>query len=134
MLERLRATGLRLGLISNCSIEEVAAWHDSPLAAFFDGVVFSYRTGAVKPDPATYLLACQRIEATAERTAFVGDGGSEELHGAARAGMTPFRARWFLDRWPSWRGDRDRANGCAELSDPSELLPALQRSPRYPLP
>ena len=38
-LRELKATGLRLGLVSNCSVEEVAAWDRSPLAPLFDDVV-----------------------------------------------------------------------------------------------
>ncbi len=102
-LRELKATGLRLGLVSNCSVEEVAAWDRSPLAPLFDDVVFSYNVGYAKPDRAIYLMACNRLKALPERCAFVGDGGSDELLGAERVGMSPYLARWFLDRWPEWR-------------------------------
>lgn len=102
-LRELRAMGLRLGLISNCSVEEVAAWDESPLAPLFDDVVFSYRVGCAKPDPAIYLRSCHALKVSPEQSAFVGDGGSDELAGAARVGMRPYRARWFVDRWPADR-------------------------------
>lgn len=32
---------------------------------------------------------------------FIGDGGSDELAGAANVGMQSYWATWFLDRWPA---------------------------------
>jgi FMN phosphatase YigB (HAD superfamily) len=126
-LGRVRGLGLRIGLISNCSVEEVAAWDQSPLAALFDGVVFSYDVGHAKPEPAIYRLACQRLGVAPEETAFVGDGGSDELAGAARVGMSPYCARWFLDRWPAWRrGRTDEATATfPQLTMPADLLAVL---------
>lgn len=122
-LRRLRARGLRLGLVSNCSVEEVAAWPPSPLAALFDDVIFSYVVGHAKPDRIIYSMACQRLQVSPEHTAFVGDGGSDELRGAARAGLSPYCARWFLDRWPTWRSDRaaESRAGFRQLASATEL-------------
>ncbi|GAA5039430.1 HAD family hydrolase [Actinopolymorpha pittospori] len=122
-LRELGVMGLRLGLIRNCSVEEVAAWDQSPLASLFDDVVFSYRVGYAKPDRAIYLMACHKLQVLPKRSAFVGDGGSDELSGAARVGMRPYCARWFVDRWPTWRRRRsDETNpGVRNLSSLSEL-------------
>jgi HAD superfamily hydrolase (TIGR01549 family) len=123
-LRRLRATGLRLGLLSNCSVEEVAAWPRSELAPLFDDVVFSYSVGHAKPDRAIYAIACERLGLLPQHCAFVGDGGSDELLGAARAGMRPYCARWFLDRWPAWRRHRDAETNASfpQLASLTELL------------
>jgi FMN phosphatase YigB (HAD superfamily) len=109
MLRSLRELGARLGVISNCSIEEVAAWHRSPLAALFDAdaVVFSYDVGHVKPERPIYLEACRRLGVDPPDVVYVGDGGADELAGAARVGMRAYCARWFLDGWPLWRRNRD---------------------------
>lgn len=129
MLGRLKAMDLKLGLVSNCSIEEVAAWHESPLAGLFDEIVFSYEAGCAKPDCEIYLRACQRLGVLPADTIFVGDGGSDELSGAAAVGMTPYCARWFLDRWPSWRRSRtDRSSRqFPQLSEPDHLTAILKR-------
>ncbi len=108
-LAQLRAAGIKLGLVSNCSVEEVASWDSSPLAPLFDAVTFSYRVGLAKPSREIYLRSCQDLGAMPERTAFVGDGGSDELNGATAAGLTAYCARWFLDRWPAERRDRSAA-------------------------
>lgn len=127
MLAQLRASGLKLGVLSNCAIEEVAAWGDSPLAPFFDDVVFSYRVGYAKPDPKIYQQSCEGLDVAPENVIFVGDGGSDELFGARDAGMITYRARWFLDQWPAevlncWV---DRSSGFPALQSPADLLAAL---------
>lgn len=117
-LRQLRAEGLGIGLISNCSMEEVAAWDRSPLAPLIDKAVFSYQVGCAKPDPAIYALACQRLGMQPRDAVFVGDGGSDELAGAEGVGMRAYCAGWFLDRWPTARP----ATGFPRLGTPAELL------------
>ncbi|WP_308639373.1 HAD family hydrolase [Paenibacillus silvisoli] len=95
MLEQLRGRGIRIGLISNCTEEEVTAWRHSSLAGYFDDCVFSFEVKCSKPDAGIYRLACERLEVKPEDCAFVGDGGSNELDGADRAGMRVFHAFWY---------------------------------------
>ncbi|GAB3432313.1 hypothetical protein [Flindersiella endophytica] len=59
-----------------------------------------------------------------EQMVFVGDGGRDELQGAAAVGMTPYCARWVLDRWPAWRRSRtDQSNqDFPQLTDPGDLV------------
>jgi FMN phosphatase YigB (HAD superfamily) len=102
------------------------------LAPFFDTVVFSYQVGRMKPDPQVYWLACERLGTTAADTLFVGDGGSDELVGAARAGLTAYWAQWYFMPWPaekrpaSWR---ERAARFPALSTPEDLLHRLNAAP-----
>jgi putative hydrolase of the HAD superfamily len=95
LLANLRKRGLKLGLISNCTEEEVRLWHKSELAPYFDEVVFSYEVALAKPDIRIYQLACERLGVEPEHAIFIGDGGSNELDGAAQAGLHPFHAFWF---------------------------------------
>jgi len=97
-LRRLRDAGIRVGVVSNCSMEEVRAWTASPLAEVVDDAVFSFEVGALKPEPAIYAQACRRLRVAPERTVFVGDGGSDELAGAEAAGLIAYAARWFVER------------------------------------
>ncbi|MBM7783720.1 HAD family hydrolase [Tenggerimyces flavus] len=120
-LGRLKADGLGIGLISNCSTEEVAAWHRSALAPLVDEAVFSYQVGCAKPDPAIYALACRRLGVAPRDAVFVGDGGSDELSGAAACGMRAYCAGWFLDRWPT----RRPVDGFRRLGSPAEVLDVL---------
>jgi len=88
-LGRLRSAGLRLGLVSNCSADEIVFWPESPLARLLDAAVFSCEVKLKKPGPRIFRLACDRLGVAPGQSLFVGNGGSDELAGARRAGMTP---------------------------------------------
>jgi putative hydrolase of the HAD superfamily len=88
-LDRLRAGGYRLGLLSDCSSELYEAWADTPYASRIDAPVFSWREGLRKPDPRLYATVAARLGVPAEDCWYVGDGGSREHAGAERAGMRP---------------------------------------------
>jgi putative hydrolase of the HAD superfamily len=87
-LRELRGRDLRLGLISACSGDVPAVWAETPLAALIDVTVFSSAVGFRKPDPRIYRLASLKLGVEASACLYVGDGGHDELGGAARAGMT----------------------------------------------
>jgi putative hydrolase of the HAD superfamily len=89
VLARLRADGLRLAVVSDCSLELVEIWPQLPLADAVDATVFSALVGRRKPDPLLYRLACERLDVAPEECLYVGDGGSGELTGAAAMGMRP---------------------------------------------
>ncbi len=130
MLQYLRELHVRLGVISNCTPEEVTAWHTCPLAPYMDEVVFSYEVGWAKPAPQIYQRACQRLRVIPQRALFIGDGGGDELAGAARVGLAPYWATWFLDQWPVWKRtgwpEPDRAR-YPRLSHPTEVIAVVTR-------
>ena len=103
LIDYLRSRNLRLGVISNCLAEDVAAWPRCSLASRFDCAVFSFDVGLAKPNPAIYIEATRRLQVDASQTWFIGDGGSDELTGATQAGLRAFRALWFLRRWAHFR-------------------------------
>lgn len=109
-LDALRAAGLRLGLISNCSSEVGELWDDSPFAGRFDAVVLSADVGLKKPDPRIFQLTLDRLGAEPDEAVFVGDGESDELPGAQAVGMRAVQV-----------GDRDGWNG-ERIFDLRELL------------
>ncbi|MEU4237841.1 HAD family hydrolase [Actinoplanes sp. NPDC026619] len=89
LLDRLRADGYRLGLISDCSSELCEAWPETPYAPRIDVAVFSWREGYRKPDPRLYAAVSARLGVPERECWYVGDGGSREHDGAHRAGMRP---------------------------------------------
>ncbi|WP_426446481.1 HAD family hydrolase [Paenibacillus sp. S-38] len=117
LLRQLKVRGLRIGLISNCTEEEVTAWGGCGLASYFDTVVFSYETGLAKPDPKIYELGCSRLGVRPEDCLFVGDGGSKELEGAGAAGMTSLQAAWYVPEEIALR-----VQGVTRLKKPAQLL------------
>ncbi|MEW2328687.1 HAD family hydrolase [Micromonospora chersina] len=91
VLAALRGQGVRTGLISDCTHELPAFLPQLAVAPLLDVRVFSVQVGRCKPDSALYLAACQRLDLTPADCLYVGDGGSQELTGAERAGMTAVR-------------------------------------------
>jgi putative hydrolase of the HAD superfamily len=126
MVRALKAASVSLGLVSNTTPEEVTGWDGCELVPYFDAVVFSYEVGLVKPDLRIYELACERLGVPPSSVVFVGDGGDHELAGAAAAGLTPWWATWFLQRWPNWqtRFDRRDAHRFRQVSSPDEVVSA----------
>lgn len=130
-LQRIKAIGVKIGLISNCAPEEAAAWATCRIAPLIDDAVLSYQVGYMKPDPRIYHLACRRLAVEPQRAIFVGDGGSNELAGAAQVGLTPYWATWFLDRWPASkraRAGRELAAQYPALSSINEVVAIVEAS------
>ena len=120
MLSEVRAKGLGIGIISNAMPNEVLAWDSCPLQGHVDDVVFSCSVGVMKPDRKIYELSCSRMGVRPSDAYFVGDGGFDELRGAASAGMKAIQAAWYLQQdvaWP-WNHPLPRA-------DSMENLPSL---------
>jgi HAD superfamily hydrolase (TIGR01509 family) len=102
VLEELRARGLRLGLVSNCSSEVGELWERSPFAGRFDAVVLSADAGVCKPDSRIYRLVLARLGVEPGEALFVGDGESDELAGAERVGLKAVQ----LGSRVAWGGER----------------------------
>ena len=125
MLEGLQERGVSLALISNTDGSEVESWFRAPLATSFRLVLFSHIVGRVKPDAEIYRSALSSLELAAEECLYVGDGGSDELHGAMAVGLRPFCASWFLDRHVGIYGAEEiarRKAGFPVLRKPSDVL------------
>jgi putative hydrolase of the HAD superfamily len=93
LLTRLRAAGLRVGIVSNCSPEVPTLWRQSALASPVDAAIFSNEVGLMKPDPAIYRAVCAALGVEPQRCLYVGDGEHQELTGAADVGMTAILLR-----------------------------------------
>lgn len=96
VLAYLRRNGIRLGLVSNASTDEVQTWSQSPLAPLFDAAVFSCHCGSKKPEPGIYQQVLAELELAPHTCLFVGDGGSNEHHGAYAVGMKPVLLTRYL--------------------------------------
>jgi putative hydrolase of the HAD superfamily len=66
------------------------------LASLFDTAVFSCHCGSKKPEPRIYQQALQQLGLKPDTCLFVGDGGSNEHHGAYAVGMKPVLIRRYL--------------------------------------
>ncbi|TML39494.1 MAG: HAD family hydrolase, partial [Actinobacteria bacterium] len=86
-LAALRERGISLGLITVCSEDVPATWHETELAGLFDVETFSSKCGLIKPDPQIYLTTLDALGVEPGEALFVGDGANDELAGAQRLGM-----------------------------------------------
>jgi putative hydrolase of the HAD superfamily len=99
MLESLRTSGIKTGLVAN-------SWPDPArllradaeavgLAPLLDVMVFSEELGASKPQPEIFLHALAALGVEPERALYVGDRLETDVQGAANVGMTTVQALWF---------------------------------------
>jgi putative hydrolase of the HAD superfamily len=94
-LSSLRASGLKLGLITNGSVRMQSGKLDClALRPMFDTVLISDEEGISKPDPGIFRRALERLNTNAAQAVFVGDHPDIDVAGARAAGM---RAIWRRD-------------------------------------
>lgn len=86
-IRKIHEKDIKICLISNADVIDCKYWSQSPLASFFDEAIFSCDVGMMKPDLRIYEYALSKLNVKADESLFVGDGGSDELAGAKRAGM-----------------------------------------------
>jgi putative hydrolase of the HAD superfamily len=86
-LDRLRAGGLRLGVVSNSDGRVEEALNVAGLRECFDVVVDSALVGVEKPDPAIFRAALAALGVAPEEALYVGDLYDVDVVGARAAGM-----------------------------------------------
>ena len=64
------------------------SWISTWLKDVVDVVAFSCELGVRKPHPEMYLAVTRRLDVQPEECLFIGDGDSDELHGANALGMS----------------------------------------------
>ncbi len=97
-LERLRAAGLRLSVVSNSDGSVETALAEQQLRHFFEAVHDSHWVGYEKPDPRIFQHALARAGVDAARTLHVGDLYAADVAGARAAGIHPL----LLDPFSDW--------------------------------
>ncbi|WP_067186759.1 HAD family hydrolase [Microtetraspora niveoalba] len=105
-LTALRAEGLRVGVLSDCTVELSEAWPSLPLSALVDAAVLSCEVGRRKPDPELFDLAARRLDVTPQECLYIGDGGGRELTGASACGMRAVMLR-ADDWWDNYAHSRE---------------------------
>lgn len=96
MLEGLKAQGIKIGLVTNCFLEEKEAIEASVLFPYFDAVCMSCVERLKKPDEMIFTLCLDRLGVNGDECIYCGDGGSRELWAAENLGMHPVQALWYL--------------------------------------
>ncbi|MYD93765.1 MAG: HAD family hydrolase [Chloroflexi bacterium] len=121
VLQLLREAGLRIAVVANVLYGEdllLERLRTLALAPHLDAVVFSTELGWLKPHPAPYRAAAQRLGLSPRTLVMVGDDWEVDVRAAQRLGI---RAIWLrsADVRPS---DEPAA---AVIDDLGDLIPAI---------
>lgn len=87
----------------------------------------SHQAGVIKPNRAAYDRVLVELKVSADRAAYVGDGGSNQLAGARDAGFSVVvLAEEASRRWAPTDLPRLRAQADASVSSLRDLLPLFR--------
>jgi len=103
ILEKLKADGLKLGLVSNvCQLPELLHRDIKAfgIARFFDGVTFSSEIGVRKPRPQIFEHVLDQVGAKPVDSVFVGDRLVDDIAGAQAVGMRAVLTRQYRQEDP----------------------------------
>lgn len=88
VLEDLRAQGLRLGIVTNCS-EHLGRIAAAKVGVPFEVIMTAERAGFYKPDPRPYRKALLELGVPPSRCLFVA-GSAYDLFGTAKTGLDTY--------------------------------------------
>ncbi len=86
-LERLKAAGIKLGIVSNADGRVEADARRFGLAPFFDVIIDSQVVGVEKPNPRIFRIALERLGVMADEALYAGDLYAIDMLGAQAAGI-----------------------------------------------
>lgn len=93
LMERLRAEDLRIGIVTNSTVEEqVGKLKRLKLEGLIEVLVVSEAVGIAKPDPRIFEVALQRLNCGCDETVMIGDSWTADVLGGQAAGI---RAVWL---------------------------------------
>ncbi len=109
----------RLGLVTNGSPAMQREKLDAlDVESAFDAIVFAGYDAPPKPDPAPFRLALDRLDASADRSVYVGNSLENDVAGARAAGLTSV---WV----PDTPARTEEVRPDFELDSLAELTPSL---------
>jgi HAD superfamily hydrolase (TIGR01509 family) len=116
-LKRLKAAGLRLGVVTNtydATADKLEWFRRAGIDSVWDGFATSCELKVCKPDARIYLAALNPLGVQSKEAAFVGHA-AVELQGAKALGMTTI----------AFNRDDERVRGDHVISSFTELLPLV---------
>lgn len=95
VLEHLCGQGLVLSVVTDApAVNAVRRLTRAGLSPYFSAVISPDLSGAEKPDPASFLLALDRLGVRPEETVLVGDSIRRDIAPAQQLGMITIHARY----------------------------------------
>ena len=99
LLERLRAANLRIGVVTNSTLDEqTSKLRRLKLEHLIDLLVVSEAVGCAKPDPRIFTAALEQLGCQPDEAVMIGDSWANDVLGSQAAGI---RAVWFNRRGTS---------------------------------
>ncbi len=129
-LGKLKASGLKLGILSNTFINAASLErHLSQfgLLDFFDIKLYSYQFNYRKPDRRIFIDAASRMNIAPEQTLFVGDRLDTDVAGSQRANMLAVLKKAYTNRNKKVPANVIRISALAELPG---IVERINSSPR----
>lgn len=118
LLQRLTAAGLKLGIVSSDSTANVQDFvHHYNLQAYL-AVQLGHEGGASKPDPAGFLLACDKLGSSPAHTLMVGDSLVDIQMGDRAQAAGCVGVVW------GWPAVPNLAGASVVLTHPEQIQPA----------
>lgn len=111
LLDALRASGIRLGVVSNWPPTLGDTLERAGLGPYFEIIISSGAVGYAKPRREIFLAAVEPLGVDPARVLYVGDSVEHDVHGATAVGM----AAVLLDRHDSHPGHRPRIRRLPDL-------------------
>ena len=111
----------RLGIVSNFYGNLETVCKGVGLCTFFNVMVDSHCVGVEKPDPAIFRTALERLDATPEKTVFIGNSSHRDREGARRVGM-----RFIRIAPQSVQAAQTGGHSYLEVTDLQTLVKVLQ--------
>lgn len=147
ILAFFRQRGYKIGIVSNASTLHKLPLVNFDLERFIDVSIFSCDIGHAKPEPAIYLIACQRLNVAPEAVVFVGDSYNMDVKVPLKLGMQAIHVSkahrhqhriahiteiglWGLD--PELCSFKDVLNTVPELCTHQISLDSFRLFPRHP--
>jgi putative hydrolase of the HAD superfamily len=121
VLARLRASGIKLGIISNFDYRIYAILEGLGLKADFDSITISSEAGFAKPSPEVFRAALRKHSVFAAESIHVGDSEPLDVAGAKSTGM----AAVLIDR--AHTGPVLIRDGTAKAGSLASVLDVAQR-------
>lgn len=110
-VDKLRARGLNLGVVSNWPASLESTLSRADLRSYFQAVVSSGVVGYAKPSVEIFTICAEQLRVKPERALYIGDDFEHDVVGASSAGMDAV----LIDRSRSVECDADRIHTLAEL-------------------
>ena len=122
VLQNLKDTDFKLGLISNFDYRLYRILEGLELRPFFDHVTISSEAGFAKPAREIFMAALSAMKLDSAEAAHVGDSEHMDVRGAQAAGLHPILIDVGLAGTPILDGGVARVSSLAEIIEVMQLL------------